>query len=187
MAMAQDSIVVGVFASQVQAKQAIEDLKAAGFGDDRLGFLARVEGDPDITVEDVGMPAATGALGGGVLGGLLGAAASLLIPGFGPAIAGGIVLATLSGAAIGATAGGAIGILTSIGFSQEDVKFYQRALEQGQTIVTVKVSYDQDEAMAILLRDGASNAAVKYSEFNAPPSLRQRPGEEEMRDLDPER
>ncbi|GHO83848.1 hypothetical protein [Dictyobacter formicarum] len=171
MAMAQDSIVVGVFANQDQARNAIDELKGAGYSDERLGFLVRVDTDVQVSIEDVGKPAATGALGGGVLGGLLGAVASLLIPGFGPAIAGGVLAATLGGVALGATAGSAIGILSSIGFSQEDARFYQRALENGGTIVTVKADFDQDVALAILLRNGASNAAVKYSEFNAPPIL----------------
>src|SRR5437879_3172167 len=138
MAMARDSIVVGVFASQEQAKKSIDELRTAGYNDERLGCLLRGAVDATVSFEYVGMPAATGALGGAVLGGLLGAAASLLIPGFGPAIAGGILAATLGGAALGATAGGAIGILSSVGFSQEDAKFYQRALEKGDTIVTVK-------------------------------------------------
>ncbi|GCE24286.1 hypothetical protein [Dictyobacter kobayashii] len=180
MAMAQDSIVVGVFASQEQARKAIDELKSAGYNDERLGYLARVAADATIGIEDVGRPAATGALGGGVLGGILGAAASLLIPGFGPAIAGGILAATLGGAALGATAGGAIGILSSVGFSQEDAKFYQRALENGDTIVTVKANFDQGEVITILLRNGASNAATRYSEFNAPPILHQHDEDENL-------
>jgi len=171
MAMAQNSIVVGVFSNQDQARAAIDELKRAGYSDERLGFLVRANADTQVGIEDVGRPAATGAVGGGVLGGLLGAAASLLIPGFGPAIAGGVLAATLGGAALGATAGSAIGILSSIGFSQEDARFYQRALENGDTIVTVKADFDQDTALAILLRNGASNADIKYSEFNAPPIM----------------
>ncbi|GCE08438.1 general stress protein [Dictyobacter aurantiacus] len=182
MAMTQNSIVVGVFASQDQARKAIDELKGAGYNDDRIGFVVRADANPDVGVEDVGRPAATGAVSGGVLGGLLGAAASLLIPGFGPAIAGGVLAATLGGAALGATAGGALGILSSIGFSQEDARFYQRALENGNTIVTIKSDVDQDEALAILMRNGASNADIKYSAFNAPPTLRPRPDDENRSD-----
>lgn len=183
MAMVQDILVMGVFVEQAQARRAIEDLRRAGFADERLGFLSRVAVDTTVSAADIGRPAATGAISGGVLGGLLGAAASLFVPGFGPAIAGGILAATLGGAALGATAGSALGILTSVGLSKEDAKFYQRALEDGKTVVTVKATYDQATIIAILQRNGAINASVKFSEFNAPPSLH-RPNDESLpRDL----
>ena len=118
----------------------------------RIGFLSRVaEAD---TGTDVEGSAATGAISGGVVGGILGAAAALLIPGFGPAIAGGILAATVGGVAIGATAGGILGALTSLGVSENEAKFYQRELEAGRTIVTVKSADGATQATAILHNNG---------------------------------
>ena len=93
MAMTQDSIVVAIFQDPAQARSAIDELKRAGYSDNEIGYLTRAgvteQGD------DLVGNAATGAVGGGIIGGVLGAAAALLIPGFGPAIAGGILAVTI--------------------------------------------------------------------------------------------
>lgn len=170
MAMTQSSVVVGVFADLAQARRAIDELRRAGFNDDEIGFLTRAG-----TIEpenEQGARMATDAVEGGLLGGALGAVAALLIPGFGPAIAGGILIATLSGAAIGAAAGGIIGSLTGMGVPEEEARFYQRELEAGHPIVTVKTVTDQDEAVAILRRNGSYDATTRSGVINATPPLR---------------
>ncbi len=185
MSMTQDVIAVGVFSDIHQARQAIDDLKHAGFDDEEIGFLSRVT-ETD-TGNDVEGSAATGAISGGVVGGILGAAAALLIPGFGPAIIGGILAATVGGVAIGATAGGILGALTSLGVSENEAKFYQRELEAGRTIVTVKSADGAAQATAILRNRGAYNASTQEAIFNAPPTLRPRaneePGEDDIQRL----
>jgi len=103
---------------------------------------------------------AAGVVGGGVIGGILGAAAALLIPGLGPAIAGGILTAVLGGAAIGAVAGGLIGALTSMGVPEDEARFYQDELRVGRTLVTVKAGDRYDEALAILRHNGAYDATT---------------------------
>ena len=107
-----------------------------------------------------------------MIGGVLGAVAALLIPGFGPAIAGGILLATFGAAGIGALAGSIIGTLVSIGVPEEEAHHYQRELEKGHTIVTVKASSGYDKMLSILRDNGARDAEIRYSEFNAEPPLR---------------
>lgn len=104
---------------------------------------------------------ATGAVSGGVIGGVLGAVAALLIPGFGPAIAGGILAAVLGGVAIGAVAGGLIGALTSIGVPEDEARFYQDELNAGRTLVTVKADNRYDEALGILRHNGAYDATTR--------------------------
>jgi hypothetical protein len=170
MAMTQDSIAVGVFRDSEQARHAIDALKSAGYRENEIGFLARASttGLEDDTLSS----AETGAVEGGMLGGVLGAAAALLIPGFGPAIAGGILLATFGAAGIGALTGSIIGMLVSIGVPEEEAHHYQRELEKGRTIVTVKATGGYDDALAILRRHGAIDAKIRYSEFNAEPPLR---------------
>jgi len=170
MAMTQSSVAVGVFSDLAQARQAIDELRRAGFNDDEIGFLTRAG-----TIEpenEQGERIAADAAGGGLIGGALGAVAALLIPGFGPAIAGGILIATLSGAAIGAAAGSIIGSLTGMGVPEEEARFYQKELEAGRPIVTVKSASDHDEAVAILRRNGAYNATTQSGVINATPPLR---------------
>src|SRR5438067_256224 len=104
MTTQQRSTLVGVFENRAQAEGAIRDLQSAGFRDDQIGFIVRTsvadEGVPE-TIEhgtEAASGAAAGAVSGGILGGVIGAVASLLIPGFGPALAGGILAATIGGA-----------------------------------------------------------------------------------------
>jgi len=170
MAMTQDSIAIGVFHDSEQARHAIDELKSAGYSENEIGFLARASATG--SEDDAMSSAATGAVEGGMIGGVLGAAAALLIPGFGPAIAGGILLATFGAAGIGALAGSIIGTLVSIGVPEEEAHHYQRELENGRTIVTVKATSGYDDAIAIMRRNGAIDAKIRYSEFNAEPPLR---------------
>jgi len=175
MAMTQNTIAIGVFSDVNQARHAINELERAGFSDEEIGFLSRVAAtNAESGVED---NAVTGAVSGGVIGGVVGAAVALLIPGFGPAIAGGILAATFGGIAIGASAGGIIGALTGLGVSEREANFYQHELEAGRTIVTVK-SAGAAQATAILRNNGAYNASTQESIFNAPPTLRPRANEE---------
>jgi hypothetical protein len=176
MAMTQDAVAIGVFSDVKQARHAIDELRRAGFSDEEIGFLSRVEATG--TGGDTEGNAVTGAISGGVIGGVLGAAVSLLIPGLGPALAGGILAATFGGVAVGATAGGIIGALTGLGVSDRDASFYQRELEAGRTIVTVKSADGAAQAAAILQQNGAYNARSEQAIFNAPPTLRPRANEE---------
>lgn len=170
MAMAQNFIAVGVFHDAEQARHAIDELKSAGYNENEIGFLARVSATE--SENDTMRSAATGAVEGGMIGGVLGAAAALFIPGFGPAIAGGILLATFGAAGIGALAGSLIGTLVSIGVPEEEAHHYRRELEKGHTIVTVKSDSGYDDVIAIMHRNGAKDAKIRYSEFNAEPPLR---------------
>jgi Heat induced stress protein YflT len=170
MAMTQNFIAVGVFHDAEQARHAIDELKRAGYSENEIGFLARASATE--SEDDTMKNATTGAVEGGVIGGVLGAAAALLIPGFGPAIAGGILLATFGAAGIGALAGTLIGTLVSIGVPEEEAHHYQRELEKGHTIVTVKATSGYDDVLAIMRNNGAKDAKIRYSEFNAEPPLR---------------
>lgn len=170
MAMMQGSIAVGVFPNTEQARKAIDNLKRAGFSDDELGFLSRARAGE--TAGDVASDAATGAVSGGVLGGVLGAAAALLIPGLGPALAGGILAATLGGAAVGAAAGGLATALTSMGVVENDARFYQKELQAGHTIVTVKTDGGHEDAEKIMHDAGATHTQTHTGIFPARPPIR---------------
>src|SRR5215469_9273159 len=146
--------VVGVFEDYAAAERTINELRRAGFNDDQIGYVVRDIRDTTSTVTGgqktlAGEGAATGAISGGVVGGVLGAAAALLIPGFGPAIAGGILATTLGGAAIGAAAGGILGALAGMGRSEEHTSELQSAFEAGRLLVTVQAPGRQREALDI--------------------------------------
>ena len=164
--MAENRVVVGVFANRAQAYQVINDLHQAGFRDEQIGFIGRDE--LDATAEDtqplellpeheVEKGTSTGVVAGGVVGGLAGAAVSLLIPGLGPALAGGI-LATIGGAAVGAAAGGLIGTLVEIGIPEDEARHYNDEVQSGRTIVIVQADENPMEAFRILKQDHALNS-----------------------------
>ena len=158
----RQTTVIGLFSERSQAGQALDDLRQDGFRDDQFGFVVRhtqyVEHIPEPV--DSAPGAAVGAVGGGVLGGLVGAAVALLIPGFGPAIAGGILGATLGGAALGAATGGFVGAMAVLGLSEEDARYYERALETGHVIVTVQAQDRPQEALTLLQNAGAFEASI---------------------------
>ena len=89
---------------------------------------------------------AEGAATGGGIGAALGGAAGVLaglglmaIPGVGPVVAAGWLVAMLTGAAAGGLAGGLIGALTQAGVSPEDANVYAEGVRRGGTMVTARV------------------------------------------------
>ena len=168
------STVVGVFEIRSQADDAIHDLQQAGFHDDQIGFVVR-NGDEDVVTPpvverdevDTGGGAAAGAVSGGIIGGIVGAAAALLVPGVGPAIAGGILIAILGGVVFGAAAGGILGALTNLGVPEEEARYYEGEFSSGRTIVMVKADGRQQEATTILHRNGGYNADRRFVQVPA--------------------
>ncbi len=170
MGMTQGYIAVGVFHEPAQAHRAFEELRQAGYSDEEIGYLARASViEPDATTAT---SIATSAAEGGLAGGLLGAAVALLIPGFGAAIAGGILVAALSGAALGAAAGGIIDALRSLDIPEEEARRYQKEVEAGHIVMTVKAQSGYADALQILQRNGAHDVATRWGEINASPPIR---------------
>ena len=148
------AIVVGLFTDQDEASDAIDDLREAGFRDDDIGVAMRDRTETVRTeLEDKSSPAegaAKGALSGGLVGGALGLLGSLLIPGVGPIVAGGVLATTLTGAGIGAATGGLIGALVGMGVSKEEAEHFDRGFREGGILITVRAGERAMEARAIL-------------------------------------
>src|SRR5207248_4928627 len=113
--------------------------------------------------------AATGAGAGGVLGGALGwlvGIGSLAIPGLGPFIAAGPIMAALGGAAVGAATGGLIGALVGMGVPEYEAKRYESKMREGRILFSVH-SENSDEtkrAKEIFERAGAEDIATAGEE-----------------------
>ncbi len=91
---------VGVFDDRNDAELAARDLREKGFKDDQIGYAWRDEqGKTQQEGNKSGALAASGAGTGVVLGGIIGAAAALLIPGIGPVVSGGLLATALAGGA----------------------------------------------------------------------------------------
>jgi hypothetical protein len=172
-ALSTGRTVVGLFSQPGSAERAIRELKLSGFTADQIGVATHDRPEhPDPPTSDNGAEAATvGALTGGVIGSLVGLLGSLLIPGVGPILVGG-VLASLLGAGVGAATGGVIGTLIDIGVPETDAQHFDAGLKGGGTLVTVNAGNRTKEALAILQRheadlgpsggDRRSAAAVGY-------------------------
>jgi len=130
--------------SEPQAERIVSDLRAAGFPDGDISVLfPDKKGTRDFAHEKgTKMPegAATGAATGGAVGGTLGLLAgigALAIPGLGPFIAAGPIMAALSGAAAGAAAGGLTGALVGLGIPEYEAKQYEARVKGGNILLSV--------------------------------------------------
>jgi len=162
------STVVGVFDDRSRAEQAVQDLHAAGFTNEQIGFAthdgeaARPQSGAPGEHTEAGEGAAKGLIGGGIIGAVLGALATGLIPGIGPVIAGGLLAGIVGGGLVGAAGGGLIGALGgSMGVPEEEARYYDDEFRAGRTIVTVKSVSRYDEAQSILRRYGAYDVSTR--------------------------
>jgi len=163
MTMAQRSTVVGVFPDHAHVEQAINELHTLGIKDEQIGYAVRDEKDKGGAAagKKPEEGAILGAASGGVAGGLLGAGASLLIPGIGPAIAGGVLAATLGGLTVGALTGGITGALVKLGIPEEEARYYQNEFEAGRPIVTVQTASQQQAVLDVFHRYGAHETSTR--------------------------
>jgi len=134
-----------------EAQRAVTDLEAAGVPHSNISIVSnnsddwygndKVDRDHD-GVDDRTEGARTGAgIGAGVGGtaGLLTGLGLLAIPGVGPVVAAGWLVATAVGAVAGAATGGLVGGLTQMGVSKEDADLYAEGVRRGGTLVSAKV------------------------------------------------
>jgi uncharacterized membrane protein len=141
-----------------QAEQIVEDLQDAGFPLTDISILyPDASGRHDITHEKhtkAPEGATAGAATGGIAGGVLGL---LAIPGIGPFIAAGPIMAALSGAAVGAATGGLLGGLIGLGIPEVEAKHYETKLKEGNYFISVHTT-DADEVDRVKEIFKAANA-----------------------------
>ncbi|MBC7323757.1 MAG: hypothetical protein H5T99_00390 [Moorella sp. (in: Bacteria)] len=158
--------VIAVFSNEQVAREAVEDLRRAGF-DKEISILARNKGGQEGAGEGEGLNMGVGAGGisdgvttGGVLGGLAGLAAgagALVVPGLGPLIAAGPIAGLLSGAATGGVAGG----LLDWGIPEAEGREYENEIRQGKMLVSVRCDDKRAEQANRILRDhGADRVRI---------------------------
>lgn len=152
--------------SRTQADQIVDQLKAAEFSSNDISALfADTHTSHDFAHEKHAKApegATTGAGTGGVIGGALGWIAgigALAIPGFGPFIAAGPIMAALSGAAIGAAVGGITGGLIGLGIPEFEARRYEGKLKDGNILISVHTesSGEITRAEEIFTRIGAQD------------------------------
>jgi hypothetical protein len=161
--------VFGIVKSHSQAEQIVEGLQSAGFATSEISvLLPDTQGKHDIGhVKATKAPegATTGAATGGVTGGVLGLLAgigALAIPGVGPFIAAGPIMAALGGTALGATTGGVVGGLIGMGIPEIEAKRYEDKLKTGNYLIAVHVhdGDEKDRAKQIFKNAGAEDIST---------------------------
>jgi hypothetical protein len=161
-----EKAVFGIAQTESQAANIVDQLRAAGFSNNDISVLfPDKQGTKDFAHEQhtkAPEGAATGAGTGGVLGGVFGwlvGIGSLAIPGLGPFIAAGPIMAALSGAAAGAAIGGISGALIGMGIPEYEAKRYEGKVKSGNILISVHTEDSNERARAkdIFERSGAED------------------------------
>jgi hypothetical protein len=161
--------VIGIVETQIQAERIVAELQERGVAPSDISALfPDTRGSKDFAhVHNTKAPegAVAGVGAGGVIGGTLGLLAgigALAIPGVGPLIAAGPLLATLSGAAAGAAVGGITGGLIGLGIPEFEAKAYEAKIRGGNILIAVHTDNGDTEKRAkqIFEAQGAHDIAV---------------------------
>jgi hypothetical protein len=190
----KNTAVFGIYRDRTHAEEAADALRWAGFrNSDVSALLPDNVGTKDLAHEkNTKAPegAATGGASGGVLGGALGWLAGigvLAIPGLGPFIAAGPIMAALAGAGAGGTIGGLVGALVGMGIPEYEAKRYDGRVRDGGILLSVHCDDSEwvKRAKDILRNTGADDisatgeAHADFAESDTP-KLRTRMGRPEL-------
>jgi uncharacterized protein YcfJ len=144
--------VMCIVQSQHEVESIVSQLQGAGFSSNNVSVLfPNRTGTKDFAHEhNTKAPegAVAGAGAGGVVGGTLGLVlgfGALAIPGLGPFIAAGPLLAALSGAAAGATVGGITGALVGMGIPEIEAKRYEGKVKGGNILISVHTDTSDEQ------------------------------------------
>jgi len=165
--------------NETQAERIVAELRAAGFlNDDISALFPDRSGTRDFAHEqNTKAPevATAGAGAGGLLGGALGWLAGigvLAIPGVGPLIAAGPILAALSGAAVGAALGGVTGALVGMGMPEYEAKRYEGKIREGNILISVHTEDSRERDRAKEIFEHAAATDISATGESAPPKQR---------------
>jgi hypothetical protein len=171
--------VFGIFATRMAAEEAVDALRAATFRNTDISVLFPDNvGTKDFAVEHhtkAPEGTAAGAASGVVLGGVLGWLAGigmLAIPGLGPLIVAGPIVAALAGAGAAGTVGGMVGALVGMGIPEYEAKRFEGRVKNGGILLSVHCDSSDwiNRAKDILKHAGAediSSASEAGADFAA--------------------
>jgi hypothetical protein len=161
--------VFGIYNLREGVEDAITLLRDAGYRSTDISVLFSENlGSKDLATEKSSkLPegattgAGTGAVIGGVLGWLAGIGA-LAIPGIGPLVAAGPIVAALAGAGAGGAVGGVTGALIGLGIPEYEAKRYEGRIAKGGILLSVHCDAPDwaKQAKEILERTGAEDISA---------------------------
>ena len=171
----KNTAVFGIYRTPEDAERAVDTLMGAGYANGAISVLLP---DNESTRafahhKDTKAPEGTtaGATTGGVIGGALGVLAgigALAIPGVGPLIAAGPIVAGLAGLGVGGAVGGLVGALIGMGIPEYEAKRYEGRVKDGGTLLSVHCdTSDQVKRAKELLQSSGAQDISSTSEASA--------------------
>ena len=170
--------VIGIVETHAQAESIVGQLQNVGVAPGDISVLFPDKAGTKDFAHEHNTKAPEGAVAGASTGGLLGGAIGLLagigalaIPGVGPLIAAGPLMATLSGAAAGAAVGGISGALIGMGIPEIEAKSYEGKIRGGNILLAVHTeSADARKRAEETLKNGGAHDVTTTSEASVPKS-----------------
>jgi hypothetical protein len=164
----KNTAVFGIYRDRLRVEKAVDVLKQEGFRSTDISVLfPDNQGTKDFAhekstkaPEGTAAGAGTGAVIGGSLGWLAGIGA-LAIPGVGPLIAAGPIVAALTGVGVGGAIGGIAGALIGMGIPEYEAKRYEGRVKEGGILLSVHSDSSEwtSKAKDILERTGANDVS----------------------------
>jgi len=159
-------VVLGIYRSRGQLEQGINNLKVNGFEASDISVLFPSGDQTKEFAHEKGTKApegaTSGAVAGATIGGTLGWLAgigTLAIPGVGPFIAAGPIMAALAGAGVGSVVGGLTGALVGMGIPEYEAKRYEGRVKEGGMLISIHCDDNEarDRAETILKNTNAQD------------------------------
>ena len=140
----KNTAVFGIYATYAGVESCVDSLKAHGFRNTDISVLFPENVGSKDFAHEKGTKAPEGATTGGVTGGVIGGAlgwllgiGALAIPGLGPFIAAGPIVAALAGVGVGGAVGGIAGALIGLGIPEYEAKRYEGRIKNGGILLSV--------------------------------------------------
>jgi hypothetical protein len=162
----KNTAVFGIYRDRYEVEESLNALRTAGFRNADISVLFPDNPGTKDFAHEKNTKAPEGATAGGVVGGLTGGVlgwlvgvGSLAIPGVGPFIAAGPIVAALAGAGALGTVGGFIGALAGMGVPEYEAKRYEGRIKEGGILMSVHCDNSDwvKRAKDILRRTGADD------------------------------
>jgi hypothetical protein len=175
--MASNKAVLGIYSTRSATENAINALRENNFEStdislllpESLGTKELVTEKETKAPEGATVGAGSGAVIGGALGWLMGIGA-LAIPGLGPFIAAGPIMATLAGVGVGGAVGGFSGALVGLGLPEYEAKRYEGRMQKGGILLSIHCdsSEEVDVAKDIMKRTGGEDISTISESSHGP-------------------
>ena len=158
--------------SREQAEVIVDKLRVAGFSANDISVLFPDKSGTKDFAHEHNTKAPEGATAGGVagmgIGAILGWVAgigAIAIPGVGPFIAAGPIVAALSGAAVGGVTGGILGALVGLGIPEFEAKRYEEKIRSGNILISVHTEDSEERTRAKdIFKDGGADDIASGAE-----------------------